>query len=62
MEPKKKSSYNIQIKVLWLNVHLDTAYFIENWKLKIKNNEKLLFMLESAVHKPDCTVHVPWTM
>ena len=43
-----------------LSVHLDTVYFVENWKLKTKNNKnnnnKLLFMLESTVHMPDCTV------
>ena len=39
-----------------LSMHLDTAYFAENWK-QWKNNNKLLFMLESTVHMPDCTVH-----
>ena len=37
-------------------VHLDTAYFAENWK---KKKFKLLFINEIIVHLPNCTAHVP---
>ena len=42
-------------------MHLDTVYFIENWKPKKKKKKIwLLFINENTVHLPWCTVHVPW--
>ena len=43
-----------------LSLHLDTAYFAENWKQLKK--DWLLFINEFTVHMPDCTVYVPWTV
>ena len=45
-----------------LSVRLDTAYFVENWKLKTENNKKITVRALVTVHIPDCIIHVPWTV